>query len=186
MSGACRPARKRHRVWILPANGRCSGRPGPSGTAATRRWTIRLPATCRVTRLPRTAGARTKKPGNYKTMEPSRWKRRLMARKLPSASETSRNRLCETVERRARAHVDPAIENRGCGEGVFVEIVDGENLPFRGRPQHDDFPLFARHKDPAVSGDGRRPVAAGRASEARLLERRAILRVQAGKDPVAD
>src|SRR5712692_7857398 len=50
--------------------------------------------------------------------------------------------LCETVERRARAHVDPAVQNRGRCEGVFVEIVDGENLPLRGCPQHHDFPVF--------------------------------------------
>jgi hypothetical protein len=41
---------------------------------------------------------------------------------------------CETIERGTRAHVNPAIDNRGRSEGIFVEIVDGENFPLRGCP----------------------------------------------------
>jgi hypothetical protein len=41
---------------------------------------------------------------------------------------------CETIERVTRAHVNPAIDNRGRSEGIFVEIVDGENFPLRGCP----------------------------------------------------
>src|SRR5215472_12437496 len=48
----------------------------------------------------------------------------------------------EAVKRAAGANVNPPIGDRGRGEDVLVEVVDGKNVPFRCRSQHYDFPVL--------------------------------------------
>src|ERR1035438_5639861 len=76
----------------------------------------------------------------------------------------------KAIKRPAGAHVDPAIEDRGSREDIFVKIIDGENIPIRSGLHHDNLSILAHDEEFSIGGDGRRPVAAECPGKTPLLE----------------
>src|ERR1039457_2626948 len=103
-----------------------------------------------------------------------------------AGSECSISVLAATVrkaiKRPAGAHVDPAIEDRGSREDIFVKIIDGENIPIRSGPHHDNLSILAHDEAFSIGGDGRRPVAADCPGKTPLLEDFSVIGVQACKN----